>query len=58
MEMNAIQVTAVIAIGYENAPRWNGPRTNFLRYITLRAIGIPERIIFVKDHLKAKRQLE
>ena len=31
MEMNKIQSTAPTATGYENAPKWKGPRTNCLR---------------------------
>jgi hypothetical protein len=40
IEMNPIQTTAVRATGYENAPRWKGPRTNLSRYTTRRAMGI------------------
>lgn len=48
MEINAIQRMAPIATGKEKTPRWNGPRTNWSRYITRRAIGIPgKRIIKV-----------
>ena len=42
--INAIQVTAAIATGNEKALRWNGPRTNFLLYITRSAIGIPYEV--------------
>ncbi len=31
MEMKAIHAVAVTAIGYEKAPRWNGPRTKACR---------------------------
>jgi len=40
IEINPIQVTAMIAMGYENMPKWKGPFTNFFLYTTRRAIGI------------------
>jgi hypothetical protein len=39
--MKAIQETAPIATGKENFPKWKGPLTNCLEYMTLRAIGMP-----------------
>jgi hypothetical protein len=41
MVMKAIQETAPIATGKENFPKWKGPLTNCLEYMTLRAIGMP-----------------
>ncbi len=44
MEMNMIHSTAAVATGYENEPRWNGPRTKFSRLMTRSATGIPRPI--------------
>jgi hypothetical protein len=49
MEIKAIHVTAVIATGNEKIPRWKGPLTKSLEYITRRAIGMPENNSVVRN---------
>ena len=39
--MNTIHATETSATGYENEPRWNGPRTKRSRYSTRNRMGIP-----------------